>query len=58
MKLIKCRDMPDPTHTYFYVSDGEHGIQKILSPYFNSENEAIKWLNEQKKLENPNENPT
>jgi hypothetical protein len=50
--------MPDPTHTYFYVSDGEHGIQKILSPYFNSENEAIKWLNEQKKLENPNENPT
>jgi hypothetical protein len=48
MKLIKYRDMPDPTHTYFWVSDaGEDGVERILSPFFNSEDEAIKWISEQ-----------
>lgn len=56
MKLIKYRDMPDPTHTYFWVSNGEDGIERILSPFFNSQTEAEHWYNQQVELEKPNEN--
>jgi hypothetical protein len=43
MKLIKYRDAMLPTYTYFYVNDNE----KVCSPYFDSQEEAEKWLADQ-----------
>lgn len=48
MKLVKYRDAGLPTFTYFWATE-EH---KVLSPYFNSEQEANDWLEIEKyKLE-------
>jgi hypothetical protein len=40
MKLIKYRDAGLHTYTYFYVDDKD----KVVSPYFDSSEEAEKWL--------------
>lgn len=48
MKLIQYRDIGMHTYTYFYTND-----DKVVSPYFDSEKEAIDWYNEQlHKFEN------
>lgn len=39
MKLIKYRDAGMHTYTYFWVDDNE----RMCSPFFNSEAEAIEW---------------
>lgn len=45
MQLVKYRDAGMHTYTYFYVNDDN----KTLSPFFDSETEAVTWL--QEKLE-------
>jgi len=40
MKLIQYRDMGMTTYTYFYVDDNKHQV----SPFFNSEKEALTWF--------------
>jgi hypothetical protein len=40
MELIKYRDAGLPTYTYFWVNEKN----KVVSPYFNSEQEAQDWL--------------
>lgn len=42
MKLVKYRDAGMHTYTYFYINEQE----KVASPYFDSEEEATKWLAE------------
>jgi hypothetical protein len=39
-KLIQYRDAGLPTYTYFWVNESE----KVVGPYFNSEQEAQKWM--------------
>jgi len=46
MELIKYRDAGLPTYTYFWINKNNH----VLSPYFNSKEEAENWLSEQKKI--------
>jgi hypothetical protein len=41
MDLIKYRDAGMNTYTYFWKDDD----QRTVSPYFDSENEAMEWLN-------------
>jgi hypothetical protein len=38
--LVRYRDAGMPTHTYFWVNSKK----QIVSPYFNSEEEAHKWI--------------
>jgi hypothetical protein len=45
MELVKYRDAGLPTFTYFWISKEN----RVLSPYFNSAEEAENWLLEQKK---------
>jgi hypothetical protein len=45
MELIKYRDAGLPTYTYFWISKDN----RVLSPYFNSAEEAEKWLELQHK---------
>lgn len=40
MKLIKYRDAGLHTYTYFWVNDND----KIISPYFDSEEQANEWI--------------
>ena len=40
MKLIKYRDAGMHTYTYFYINEDE----KVASPYFDSQEEAERWL--------------
>ena len=40
MKLIKYRDAGLPTFTYFWVNKEN----RVVGPYFNSEQEAQDWL--------------
>ena len=40
MQLVKYRDAGLPTHTYFWV-DQEN---RVIGPYFDSEQEAQDWL--------------
>jgi hypothetical protein len=44
MQLIKYRDWGISTHTYFWVNRND----QVLSPYFDSQEQAETWLNEQK----------
>lgn len=52
--LIKYRDPGLPTYTYFWVKDEESDksisdefkSNRIVSHFFNSEEEAINWINE------------
>ena len=46
MELVKYRDQGMPTYTYFWINDD----QKIVSPFFDSEDDAAEWLN--KRLNN------
>ncbi len=39
-ELVKYRDAGMPTYTYFWVSSEK----RIVSPYFNSEEEAHQWM--------------
>lgn len=39
MELIKYRDAGMTTYTYFWTID-----KRVVSPYFNSENDAQEWL--------------
>lgn len=43
MKLIRYRDWGMPTHTWFWVTNDD----KIVGPYFNDEESANKWMEEQ-----------
>ena len=45
MELIKYRDAGLPTYTYFWINENNH----VLSPYFDSQEQAENWLLEQKK---------
>jgi hypothetical protein len=38
--LVRYRDAGMPTYTYFWVGSDK----RIASPYFNSEEEAHKWI--------------
>lgn len=40
MKLIKYRDYQDTDYIYFWINESE----SIISPNFNTEDEAEKWL--------------
>lgn len=40
MELVKYRDWGMTTHTYFWVSKEN----KVISPYFDTEEEAREWL--------------
>jgi hypothetical protein len=42
MKLIKYRDIGMQSYTYFWKNEKE----QIVSPFFNSETEAMTWTNE------------
>lgn len=42
MKLIKYRDIGMQSYTYFWKNEKE----QIVSPFFNSETEAMAWTNE------------
>lgn len=39
MKLVKYRDAGMHTYTFFYTYD-----DKVISPYFDSEEEAKSWI--------------
>ena len=39
MELIKYRDAGMHTHTWFWVQN-----TRVVSPYFNTEREAMDWL--------------
>ena len=39
MELVKYRDWGMSTHTWFWVDENN----RVLSPYFNSEDEAWSW---------------
>ena len=39
IKLIKHRDPGLPTYTWFWIDSNE----KLASPFFNTENEALSW---------------
>jgi hypothetical protein len=39
MELIKYRDSGMATYTYFWTID-----KRVVSPYFDSENDAQEWL--------------
>jgi hypothetical protein len=41
MKLVQYRDMGMATYTFFFVNDDKHQV----SPFFNSEKEALVWFN-------------
>ena len=41
MELIKYRDAGMSTYTYFWTID-----KRVVSPYFNSETEALDWEKE------------
>lgn len=43
MRLVKYRDAGMHTYTYFYVNSEN----RTLSPFFDSETDAKKWLDEQ-----------
>lgn len=43
MKLIQYRDWGMSTYTWFWVTDDD----KVVGPYFNSENDANEWMLEQ-----------
>ena len=45
MKLVKYRDAGMHTYTYFWVSDD----QKLVSTYFDTEQDANKWYGQQLK---------
>jgi hypothetical protein len=45
MELIKYRDAGLPTYTYFWISKDN----RVLSPYFNSAEEAERWLEDQRQ---------
>jgi hypothetical protein len=40
MELVKYRDAGLPTYTYFWVTPEN----RVVGPYFNSEQEARDWL--------------
>jgi hypothetical protein len=42
MKLIKYRDIGMQSYTYFWKNEKD----QIVSPFFNSETEAMAWTNE------------
>lgn len=42
MKLIKYRDIGMQSYTYFWKNEKE----QIVSPFFDSETEAMNWTNE------------
>jgi hypothetical protein len=44
LELVKYRDAGMPTYTYFYTIN-----KKVVSPYFDSEQEAIIWLENRTK---------
>jgi hypothetical protein len=41
MELVQYRDAGMHTYTYFWVDSNK----KVISPYFNSEKEAMIWAN-------------
>jgi hypothetical protein len=41
MTLVKYRDAGMVSYTYFYVNENKH----IVSPYFDSEEDALDWFN-------------
>ena len=45
MELIQYRDAGLPTYTYFWVSEDN----RVLSPYFNTKEQAEDWLIAQEK---------
>jgi hypothetical protein len=45
MKLIQYRDAGLPTYTYFWISEDA----QVLSPYFDTAEEAERWLELQNK---------
>ena len=45
MKLIKYRDAGMSTYTYFWVREEGSGV---ISPYFDSEEQALTWAKEDK----------
>jgi hypothetical protein len=51
MKLIQYRDTDLPTYTYFWISKDDH----VLSPYFDTAEEAEYWLELQNKTLTPNQ---
>jgi len=42
MDLVKYRDAGMTTYTWFYVNENKH----MVSPYFDSEQEARAWFNQ------------
>lgn len=49
--LVRYRDAGMPTYTYFWVT--EH--QKVFGPYFDTEQEAIDWLNQKPETKDKND---
>jgi len=45
VKLIKYRDAGMSTYTYFWVREEGSGV---ISPYFDSEEQALTWAKEDK----------
>lgn len=45
-KLVKYRDAGMHTYTFFYINEEE----RIVSPYFDSQEEAEVWLETTKRL--------
>lgn len=48
MRLIKYRDAGMHTYTYFWVCD-----DKVISPYFDSEDEAKEWADGKERKKTP-----
>jgi hypothetical protein len=46
LELVKYRDAGMSSYTYFWVSSGK---KSVVSPYFNSEQEALDWLEQKDK---------
>ena len=40
MELIKYRDAQMPNYTWFWIGD----MKQVLSPYFDSEADAKRWI--------------
>lgn len=46
-ELMEYRDAGMPTYTYFWTDNGK----RICSPYFDSQKEALDWMNEGMTIE-------
>jgi hypothetical protein len=48
LKLVKYRDSGMHTYTYFWINDNN----SVVSPYFNSQEQALEWEQQRQAWDN------